>query len=483
MRLTITKKIAFPFVLILILIGILATVSLIESYSATKSVQKIDEETLLEYEAWHLHSDFSLLLMAVNDYIITGNKKYQSKYEELTKQVEERFDKLERFQLSKEERNLLIPIRENIDSVNKIALSIFQIETTKTNNRASALMEKMDYLFSDRIQTNFAPLHHVTNRETREAFRTINESNNNRNLFILWLSIFVLAISVVVIVLTIRRISAPLLKLVELAQHIAVRDFSAKLRAETEDEIGMLIVAFNVMAEEINRRYEELESFASIAAHDLKSPLMGVRGFSEILLVDYCDKIDENGKASLQAIIASSDSMAALVNNLLLFARAGKIEFGKEPVSQNSLLHEIKNDLMPMLKSRNAKLLIAPDLPSIFCDPIRFGQVWKNLIGNAIKYNEHETPTIEIGWMYPKGESSMYLFSVKDNGIGIDADKLDKIFMPFQRATTSERYEGTGIGLSIVKRVVENHGGRVWVESKPGEGTTFYFTVPKPPHN
>ena len=286
-------------------------------------------------------------------------------------------------------------------------------------------------------------------------------------------------LSIAVVVLTMKKITRLILELIRMAERITGRDFSVELVAKTEDEIGMLVVAFNTMTKELRRRYEELESFAYIVAHDLKSPITGILGMTEIVLSDFGDKLEAQGKEFLELTISSSKRMTSLINDLLEFARAGNVEFSQEPFSMAQLLANLQADLRHYIQERNATIIVQPDLPSIRCDPIRFSQVWKNLVQNAIKYNESGSPRIEIGC--DKNHSgTMYRFFVQDNGIGIGEEHLETIFMPFKRAVTGSKYEGTGIGLPIVKRVIELHGGRVWAESKAGEGTVFYFTIPKP---
>jgi signal transduction histidine kinase len=264
-----------------------------------------------------------------------------------------------------------------------------------------------------------------------------------------------------------------------MAQRIAARDFNVELQVEAKDEIGMLIIAFNAMVDEISKRYEELENFSFIAAHDLKSPLTAIVGSAGILLEEYQDKINEEDSQLLQAIINSGEKMTALITDLLEFATAGKVEFSKEIVSMSSMLNEIREELDFTIKKQNVKLIIQENLPSFICDPVRFPQVWKNLISNSIKYNDKPEPIIEIGEAGNNNYPGLYCFFVKDNGIGIDKKDCDKIFNPFQRATSDKQFEGTGIGLAIVKRIIEFHNGKVWVESQKGKGTTFYFTIPK----
>jgi signal transduction histidine kinase len=201
---------------------------------------------------------------------------------------------------------------------------------------------------------------------------------------------------------------------------------------------------------------------------------------SQFLTNDFGDKLDDAGKEFLEIIVQSSDRMTRLINELLEFATAGKVEFAKEPVSLSQMLSDIQADLSFLIKERNVKVSVQSDLPAVQGDPVRLSQVWRNLISNSIKYNDKRDPTIDIGFHERDGTHVEYEFYVKDNGIGIAERLLGEIFLPFRRATTDPQYEGTGIGLAIVKRVLEFHGGRIQVESKLGEGTTFRFTLPKP---
>jgi signal transduction histidine kinase len=169
--------------------------------------------------------------------------------------------------------------------------------------------------------------------------------------------------------------------------------------------------------------------------------------------------------------------MIALINDLLDFARAGKVEFASEPISINRILDDVQRDMTFYVKERNATVVVSPNLPAVKCDPIRFSQIWKNLLSNAIKYNDNPHPRVEVSC--ESSQPHVHQFNVKDNGIGLNEKDFEMIFQPFKRAATTGKYEGTGIGLAIVKRVVDFHGGRIWVSSKVGEGTTFHFTLPK----
>ena len=480
LRFTVTKKIALPFVIMLLLIALMGVASLIGHDRASDSIRKMQLEAKKQVAMANMRSAVASTLMAVNDYIITGNGKYRDDYERYARLLDSELRDSSPLAGSAEERNALKNMQAEVTKMNEIALKIVRLSNIRGNPQAPSLMEEMDYQYGDQIYSQLSAMSEAAAERLTAASRTVEEDRRWAIVMIITSLTIALGIGTTVVVLTMRRISRPITELVRIAQRIAARDFSIKLAAETKDEIGMLIIAFNAMAEEINRRYEELENFAYIVAHDLKAPLASIIGMAEILFTDFSEKLENEARGFLHDIVASGKRMSALIGDLLQFARAGKVEFAREPVSMSDLLQEVETDFAFYLNERNVKLIVQKNLPAIMCDPVRFSQVWKNLIGNAIKYNDKPSPLVEVGCELDGDRSTMYKFYVRDNGIGIPEGELERIFMPFQRATRDQKYEGTGIGLAIVKRVVEFHGGHVWAESSPDQGTTFYFTVPKP---
>jgi signal transduction histidine kinase len=359
-------------------------------------------------------------------------------------------------------------ITANLAGVNDTARAILAIEDPRADARAAALMERMDYVYGDAVYGEVTRLFDSVAESARRAAGSLDE-RRRRSLTIVLLSAAVaLLLSGTVVALATRHITGPLRALARSADRIADRDFSGRLEGRTDDEIGALVRAFNAMADEIERRYAELESFAYSAAHDLKTPLAAIRGMASILASDFAERLDGQGNEFVRSIAASSDRMWRLIDDLLEFARAGRVQFSREPVSLREMFEDIRADLDFWLRERNAVLAVQPDLPAVVCDPIRLSQVWRNLISNAIKYNDKARPVVEVGCTTEGGGFCLF---VRDNGIGIAEADHERLFMPFQRGVHDERYEGTGIGLAIVKRVVENHGGRVWL-SRSGRGTT-----------
>lgn len=227
--------------------------------------------------------------------------------------------------------------------------------------------------------------------------------------------------------------------------------------------------------EELERSNRELDDYTYVVSHDLKAPLRSITAFSNFLLEDYLDKLDETGQGHLERIKAASTRMDRLIKDLLTLSRVGRKYMEKELVDLNGLIKDIESDFETQLIESGAEILVSK-LPEVWTQRVWMRQLLSNLIGNGLKFNNSPTPIVELGCMEREGD---YLFSVKDNGIGVREEDQQRLFKLFQRFHTQEEYEGTGAGLAICKKIVETFGGEIWVESKPGEGSTFYFTYKK----
>jgi signal transduction histidine kinase len=229
------------------------------------------------------------------------------------------------------------------------------------------------------------------------------------------------------------------------------------------------------MLESMERKNQELEQFAYIASHDLQEPLRTITGIADQFEKQYKEKLDEDAVMYLTYLSQSTTRMRLLIKGLLDYSRIGK-ERELEFVNCNTILKELTDEL-DMLIKENKAIIFIDDLPSLNAYKIEFRQLFQNLISNAIKFRKTETsPEIKIS---AKEENEYWIFSVKDNGIGIEEKFHEKIFVIFQRLHSKSQYEGTGIGLAHCKKIVELHGGKIWVDSKPEQGSTFYFTIPK----
>ncbi len=234
-------------------------------------------------------------------------------------------------------------------------------------------------------------------------------------------------------------------------------------------------------AERMGRLYEDLElshaeldTFAHVAAHDLKEPLRGIHTYAQMLQVEYANQLNPDGASKLASVIRLSKRMDELLNSLLTYSRVGRT-ITQTDVDLNEVVADALDSLQLRLQEEPVTVKTPGNLPVVKGDRERLGEVYTNLISNALKYNDKPTKLIEIGFKQSSGGPVLF---VKDNGIGIEEKHFERVFMMFQRLHDKDRFGGgTGAGLMIVKKIVERHGGRIWVDSIPDEGTTFFFTL------
>jgi len=251
------------------------------------------------------------------------------------------------------------------------------------------------------------------------------------------------------------------------------KDITERIRAE--EEIKRLNADLNVRATQLEEANRELESFSYSVSHDLRAPLRAIDGFSRMLLEDYGDKLDDEGRRLLNIIRSSTQKMGELIEDLLALSRVGRKDIEVLDIDMDKLAKAVFDDIKTTMPERELQFILKP-LPPAYGDPGMIRQVFVNLLSNAIKFTTpKKAATIEVdGW----GNENENIYCVRDNGVGFDVQYTNKLFGTFQRLHSTEEFEGTGIGLAIVQRVIKRHGGRVWAEGKVNEGATFYFTLP-----
>jgi PAS domain S-box-containing protein len=246
-------------------------------------------------------------------------------------------------------------------------------------------------------------------------------------------------------------------------------------RKKSEEKLKELL-------EKLSTSNEELEQFAYITSHDLQEPLRTIANFTQLLQRRYKGKFDPDADEFMEYIVDASVRMKEMIHDLLEYSRVSTSKEEFKPLNLNKVLVDVLNDLKYTIKENNAEI-IHDELPTVMGDYDQISRVFLNFINNAIKFKkDEEPPKIKISAVKDEKRNE-YIISVKDNGIGMDKQYLERIFIIFQRLHTIAEYKGSGIGLAITKKIIEKHGGRVWAESKLGSGSTFNFTLKPVPSN
>ncbi|HAZ09612.1 MAG TPA: hypothetical protein DCY56_00690 [Candidatus Omnitrophica bacterium] len=444
-----------------------------------------------------LNSSVSDAERLVVNYLFNQEKIHKDLYSELYFNMKKYVNAYRNLAASDKDIELINDIESGLDKFNSSILNVINNHDKIIKGRGWNLIKLEDELKSNLQKELDNELKQIEKNkiDIRNKIATINT-------LIFLIMAAVAFIAGFVVFYTTKSITSPIQELHNGAELIGHGNLDYRLNIKTGDEIEELAEGFNRMAGELKGLYtnlenkvtertaqlaeandalgrtnKELDDFTYIVSHDLKEPLRGVKAFAKLLIEDYSGKLDNEGKEYLKTISDSSARMTRLIEDLLNLSRIGRQKNIEPNIDLNELLSDVKKNLVYALEERKVDLNVKPDFPKVTCDKIRISEVFSNLVSNAIKYTKKDIrPVIEIGWSDKK---DLYEFYVKDNGIGIEKQYYDKIFQIFQRLHAKGEYEGTGAGLTIVKKIVENHGGKIWVESEVGKGSVFYFSLPK----
>ncbi len=293
-------------------------------------------------------------------------------------------------------------------------------------------------------------------------------------------------------------LAGPVARLATTARQIADGQLDRRIRLQRGDEIGLAAAAFDRMAEqlqamivrseasarELARSNADLEQFAYVASHDLQEPLRAVVSYLQLLERRYSGQLDDRAEKYIGYAVDGGKRMQTLISDLLTYSRVGRRDVAVAPVDTNLVLDRVTASLRLAIEESGAEVTHDP-LPTVVGDGTQLTQLFQNLVGNAIKFRGEAAPRIHISAERQSASASdpqhgAWIFSVRDNGIGIAPEYRERVFVLFQRLHGRDEYSGTGIGLAVCKRIVERHGGTLWVDDTPGGGTTFRFTIPDP---
>ncbi len=285
-----------------------------------------------------------------------------------------------------------------------------------------------------------------------------------------------------------RSVLRPVRTVAEATGRLAAGDLTTRVPAQREDELGELARGFNTMADslergreelersnaELSRSNAELEQFASVTSHDLQAPLTTITMYAELLDRRRSGSAGNGDRDLVDGIRDATQQARGLIRDLLEYSRAGRGRLALEQVSAGRIVDQALEALAGTIEETGAQITVG-DLPVVLADRANLSRVFQNLVGNAVKFTGEETPRVSIDAEHEDGH---WRFSVSDNGIGMDSKNVERIFEPFQRLHGEEAYPGTGIGLAVCERIVDQHGGRIWVSSRLGGGSVFHFTLP-----
>ncbi|WP_339710370.1 ATP-binding protein [uncultured Kriegella sp.] len=484
----------FGTLIFVLLVNIILTQIVSRQSTATYEKLKLEIGPTLTLLNEYQEVNRELLLLTINKILRQTDEQYNNRIKAITEVELPHFKtkvNLLKQALSRNDRkiqiaNNLVVLTDSSINIVKYINNLLMTRADYDNPQTVAdVAQKANLDLSDlsqQIDQNIALLHKEYSINFDEHQATLSKELENLSGIIFFLGLLGIVIGISISSGTINSIVRPIQILQVSARKISSGNYDIAVPIRGKDELASLGESFNTMAEslkknfeEINLKNKELEQFVYIASHDLQEPLRTLGSFTELLDKEYPTKKGENSNTYLRFINESATRMSQLIKGLLDYSRIGEAKKVTD-VDCNILIQGIKEDLSLAISKTQATLTIA-DLPLVKGYETELRLLFQNLISNAIKFHGlDKSPCISIS---VEKLPRFWKFAVKDNGIGIDAQHYERIFAIFQRLHNRSEYQGTGIGLAHCRKIVEMHGGKIWVESVPKVGSTFYFTISK----
>jgi signal transduction histidine kinase len=448
MKLYFRKRVVVGFILAL---TILATLGI---YSYLSTQRLIDTARLLSHALRVINNAEQLLVVTVNletgqrGYVITGDRSYLQPYDSALKHMPQHIETLlDATADDREQYAKIQTLKKLIERRAKYSSNVIAARNESFEKARAVMLIGDGKKLTDSIR---AVIKEVQEKE-KETFRKQNTITGNSLVQFQYSFVGLLVAPLIIVLVLFYSINT----------HLQARSLAEKQLRKASGEIQHL--------------NKELEAYTYSVSHDLRAPLRSIDGYSQILKEDYAEKLDDEGRRVINVVINNARRMGQLIDDLLDFSRIGRKEIIKADFNIDTMVQDVVGELTEHKNGRKVDVKILP-LKPIKADPNMLRQVWINLISNAIKYSSQKEETkIEIGSFH---EDEATCFYVKDNGVGFNMDYKDKLFGVFQRLHKAEEFEGTGVGLALVKRIINRHGGQIWAEAKLNEGATFYFTLP-----
>jgi signal transduction histidine kinase len=434
----------------------------------------------------------------VRGYVISGSSEFLAPYYEGRARERADYASLERFtsqgKLADSHRDVALVIRAAAAWRNQYAVPTILRRQAGSTTETAVQADAGKALF-DALRASLRRLNHALTAAGVQARASLNSSARTLQIFF---SVFagLLLISAAALALALRRgVSEPLRLLGRQVRTVSRGKFSATIEGQGPRDVAELAADvdsmrrrilhelealraanehLDVQKRELARSNAELEQFAYVASHDLQEPIRKVASFTQLLQRRYGGQLDERADEYIAFAVDGAKRMQTLINDLLAFSRVGRIRDEHAVVNLGESLSDALSSLSTLIEESGASIN-AGELPAVRGEPTLLSLVFQNLVGNALKFRGEQRPVVSIR---ARRQDTDWLVSVSDNGIGIDPQYAERIFVIFQRLHSKERYEGTGIGLAMCRKIIEYHGGHIWLEQNTDQGATFNFTLP-----